>query len=81
MDDVTRGMWILGEVWTCGESECNGLGFNNHVGSRTGRVTNARQESDPGRDVHVVAAEIRPTTMAPSKMKSEVVRSGLVIIK
>jgi hypothetical protein len=48
---------------------------------RTGRVTNARQESDLGRAVHAVAAEIRPTTMAPSKMKSEVARSGLVIIK
>ena len=46
-----------------------------------GRVTNARQESDLGRAVHAVAAEIRPTTMAPSKMKSEVARSGLVIIK
>ena len=46
-----------------------------------GRVTNARQESDLGRAAHAVAAEIRPTTMAPSKMKSEVARSGLVIIK
>ena len=46
-----------------------------------GRVTNARQESDLRRSVHAVAAEIRPTTMAPSKMKSEVARSGLVIIK
>ena len=50
------------------------LGENN-------RVTNARQGSDAGRAVHAVAAEIRPTTMAPSKMKSEVVRSGLAIIK
>ena len=39
------------------------------------------QESDLGRAAHAVAAEITPTTMAPNKMKSEVSRSGLVIIK